>query len=674
MSAQANGVHVNPIEANDRKYNSTGRNLTVLPTFEPSHALLSTLTLLAKRDSGSVKPSDLTQNEDVKVALSALCKEVTTLVTSSLTPQPARFPCHDQDDTECTKQGGRGGGEPWSKNNTRGFNLLLLPNDRAWSVPEQKKPGQKKPGVTCSEVIFEVIDRTVECVQNAIPTHLKGGTPDDKLVFITIRDDYDSTSIPTFMEQWDKWTKSKKGPYHLPDGLILQTDRRRGCDVSQAVKPVRNAMATNTQLKKQLKKLWVSVGEDSYNDAMAREYGTLRLQSKGTDRPYFTDLRSECLLQQMDSINEACGVIPGIDKCGLLVHEFVDSFWRAGVQPSTPAAAAAQQECWKQHGAGMAFNEWRVLDGRPETTIPSSQAHLYHHYACGTSLEQGKAKRTTSFELASESGRFINVTRALSSNLPEYLMCSTSTASAASMQAIPPCHVIENVTTAPLDQYENVAWDGLMEPSWDPYHFTGACSATYTEPYTTLRPRRAYYMLRALWSPASNASSGDSAPAIVQGTESVLLGLALTFGVLVLVVCLQVTPLSVATSFVVLALVIGFAVLDAHVPLCGIWWDTAWDVVLLIAFLVIWAPLNGGGGSGEWWWVHAALFGAYLTFSDVENVRSQKRAIAAMGSVQCARTHPLLTLTKQLLHLLLQATPLSNPLVALPDDVCSSER
>lgn len=660
-------------------------------SLQPQEALIAELNQTLKLiPSLSITPATLGLADFMggagKVGLDASKLQVRDFVCSALQAAP------NVSSPYAAKPFGGGNWELTKKDATQAFNFLVLPEDESRRWPANAWDGSDMIAYTALETLAGVV-KDASCPGLDQFAEL-GVLPPPPPVIVTISDlggDVGpATLLPTFIQHLVANVTSV-------GGVVIPVSRSRRCDASDVV---RAAIFAAGQADREFS-LWFSVGVDAFNDPIGAPYVPVHTSNDHTANFNVTDGRTQCLMHLIQTVEDTCndpgepssgepssGPLVGIDswnpgniKCGLIVQEYSDSLWRAGLAGTPSSAAGSGQECaviaqGAPLGASIAWGE-PMAQTPPGVRPPASDDFLEEHLSCGNLIR-----------VPNDPGPvqpFINLPNVTvhASQLPGYLLCDPQQELAivpyTNSKLLPRCGQ-RNLET--LDDWHNVAWDGLMEPV--PPTMEDFCNDRFHQVESSLRPRRAFYALRERWARStSEVTSIRDWPAfqaklagLAERNDQMLnddAGLTLVlfagyFAAFVLIVpvllaCFRSTGIKGRLTVTAVAFVLYLLNWTPLPVPCTITWDLAADLLSLFLFISLWAPLNGGGGRGQWWWVHFALAVMLYQLSD------GRHTYVFHGT--CQRTYPIFTLSARIVDAItLNAEHLR--LLAPPADVCRS--
>ena len=382
--------------------------------------------------------------------------------------------------------------------------------------------------------------------------------------------------------------------------------------------------------------------QDAFNDVTSAAYPasvaalnatTIAVESRHpneTQQALVTDLRTECLSALVESVESAAKeYCTESISCGVVVEEYADSFWRAAVAPKSGASEDAGQDCATTEAAQEDYADWRLVQGPLGTSEayppgfhpPETYQYLSERLFCGALTPNTQVNRT-------DLDRGL-AGLAMAGRLPGSLLCDPQHTAVVYAPSdpfeLPACGVLRDQS---LDSRHNPAWDGLMEPvpNYDRGRF---CNKRASDGTLALRPRRAFYALQAKWRPESDhvrasgmrdwkAFNGDFSlqmeeknALFLKWPDWTLIFLYLIIAIVlssILIACFGSSGIKGRLTALVLVVVVYSLNWVPNLPLpCIITFDLGAELLTILLFFVVWAPLNGGGGSGKWWWVHFSV-------------------------------------------------------------------
>ena len=648
-------------------------------------ATLSTEKLLQEQLAQANAQAEL-QKRAVEAALGYMCSTTQAFVRQSLTPAPA---------TTFSLTGTLyGAGNASSKENTQAIELHMLPNDgQRWSTGgglEAWLDYKTNPQWN----LFRIVDRAGECAQQMQDTLMGEGilAPPRRPVLITLKDNvcalnsHSCVSAADFMTQYRDYKVTNPttpgtnnqlifSPPHV-DGFTIEVSRSRGCNANAAVAGV---VAQGGEWRKAFgasPRLWFSVGVDNYDTY----YGTTYPAVAGRDDANYTspnavlqkslyadtDARTECLLSLISSTDTGCASDDAGLKCGLVVREFADSYWRAVAGTSPPASQGPIAETTSDACATQAGSASRIAAaiaghlpcGENKPCTPTTNSDCNHPLANRTHGKPSPPSRR-------EQPQRLLCNPLLAPDTPVQTITARGDVFVTSSTSLPPC---AHQAALFVDDWYNPAFDGLMEapPASQAQYI---CNSLFQDVPSTLLPRRAYYALRVLWAedahiPFAYQNESVTVPSqwgITQNWTTTASEHDTDYNVGVFVFWFLVITCVLAVSrgllgvcggvagraSTLLALVCVFLLNiadlgDMQLPVAIA--TTLNEVMVLMLLVLLWCPLNGG--NGDWWWVHFALCGGYFTayagIPDYEFRSYLTLCAEYIGAILYSITNPLL--------------------------------
>ena len=599
------------------------------------------------------------------------------------------------------------------KSGIQGFNLNVRPNDvNKWTAPNDWTPWLDYWDQPYWN-IFLPVQQMAACAKEVLYEagfRGAGGTP--PLILLSIVDplltgtNFNSTAVG-FLHVYEGFLRTVGQAPHV-DGIIVHVNRARVCSAETLVSELRQKAARFGAAFRRPLRLWFSVGVDAYNDAQRAPYETVKEESRSTasiakdvyegtveDRTtdaLFADARTACLLELVESVNLGCnttsqvaaaatsGALESVHNflppCGLLIHEYTDSLWRAAYAGPTDATNTLGQVCRASS-----------RDDSPGSAAPQANSHyLTQQLSCGEYAPCGELLAAPSCVESLSLGSAPRLPQ--QSRLPLYLRCHES-GTIDDVSGTPSCAPAD--TPLVVDTWHNVAWDGLMERAYDGLW---ACKMAPFDDLLSLRPRRAFYFMQQLWAPADSSALRGAAKTTLVGEWPVSLSMidrsraaearffarpfewtlawvGIFIGVMAL--CRGIfhrTGIAGRWSVflsLTLAFVLSSLVPPYQIPLPCVVGKIVSDLMCVALFVLLWCPLNGGSGSGSWWWVHL-----FVIFVCAEITGG---AYLGDPSDECSRgffTGPLASVLQGFLQVVLPSGASAPGSTPPPWDVCRS--